>query len=69
MSPQRECGGRVVGVMPKGFRALQKQMKELEKQMRRGINLPVRDKSEDEDEVEKNVEAEVVLNPKEERFF
>ena len=37
--------------------------------MWRGINLPIRDESENEDEVEENVEAGVVLNPKEERIF
>ena len=37
--------------------------------MWRWINLPIRDESEDEDEVEENVGAEAVLNPKEERLF
>ena len=37
--------------------------------MRRGINLPIRDESEDEDKVEENVEAEAVLKPEEERLF
>ena len=37
--------------------------------MHRGINLPIRDESEDEDEVDKNVKVEAVLNPKEERLF
>ena len=38
MPPRREQGGRVVGVTPKGFRALQRQMQALEEQMHRGIN-------------------------------
>ena len=37
--------------------------------MRRGINLLVRDESEDEDEVEENVRAEAVLNLEEESIF
>ena len=37
--------------------------------MRRGINLPVRDENEDEDEVEENVEVDAVLNPEEERLL
>ena len=37
--------------------------------MRRGINLHVRDESEDEDEAEENVEAEALLNLEEERLF
>ena len=37
--------------------------------MRRGINLPIRDESEDEDKEEENAKEEVVLNPKEERIF
>ena len=37
--------------------------------MHRGINLPIRDESEDEDEVEENIEVEVVLNWEEERPF
>ena len=37
--------------------------------MHRGMNLPIRDESKDEDEVEENVEAKVVLNLEEERLF
>ena len=37
--------------------------------MRRGMNLPIRDESEDEDEVEENAEAKGVLNPEEERLL
>ena len=37
--------------------------------MCRRINLPIRDESEDEDEVEENAKAEVVLNLEEERLF
>ena len=37
--------------------------------MCRGINLHVRDESEDEDEVEENAKPEAVLNPEEERLF
>ena len=44
-------------------------MQVLEEQMCRGINLPIKDESEDENEVEENAEAETVLNPEEERFF
>ena len=68
MPPRREHSERAVGVTPKGFRALQRQMQALEEQMHRGINLPVRDESEDEDEVEENSKAEVVLNPEKEAF-
>ena len=62
MPPRREHGGRVEGVIPEDFRTLQRQMQ-------RGINLPVRDESKDEEEVEKNVGEEVVLNLEEERLF
>ena len=44
-------------------------MQALEKQIHRGINLPIRDENEDEDEVEENAEAEAVLNPEEKRHF
>ena len=44
-------------------------MQELEEQMCRGINLPIRDDSKDEGKVEENAGAEVVLNPEEERIF
>ena len=37
--------------------------------MCRGINLPIRDESKDEDEVEENAKVEVVLNLEEERIF
>ena len=63
MPPQIECDKRVVGVTPKGFTALQRQMQALEEKMHKGMNLLIRDESEDEDEIEENVGAEVVLNP------
>ena len=44
-------------------------MKALEEKMGRGINLPIRDESEDEDKVEENVRAKAFLNPEEERLF
>ena len=44
-------------------------MQTLEEQMHRGINLSIIDKSEDEDEVEENIDVEVVLNQEEERIF
>ena len=69
MPPQKECGRRVVGVTPEGFRALQRQMQALEEKICRGINLLIRDEREDEDEVEENVKVEAILNPKEERIF
>ena len=37
--------------------------------MHRGINLIIRDESEDEDEVEENTKAEAVLYPQEEMLF
>ena len=33
------------------------------------MNLPIRDESEDEDEVEENARLEAILNPEEERHF
>ena len=69
MPLQKECGGRVIGVTPKGFRSLQRQMQALEEKMSRGINLGIRDESEDEDEEEENVEVEEVLSLEEERLF
>lgn len=44
-------------------------MQGLEEKMRRGMNLPIRDESEEMDEVEENAKVEVVLNPEEERLF
>ena len=44
-------------------------MQALEEQIHGGINLPIRDESEDKDEVKENVEVEVVLNLEEERLF
>ena len=37
-------------------------MQELEEQMHRGINLPIRDERKDKDEVEEIFEVEAVLN-------
>ena len=37
--------------------------------MHKGMNLPIRDESEDEDEVEENAKVEAVLNLEEERLF
>ena len=69
MTPWREHGGRHIGVAIEGFQALQRKMQALEEQMFRGINLPIRDESKDEDEVEENAKAEAVLNLEEERLF
>ena len=44
-------------------------MQALEEQMHRGVNLFIRDESEDEDEEDKDVEEEVVLNVEEESLF
>lgn len=44
-------------------------MQELEEKMSRGMILPIRDESKDEDEVEENVKVEAVLNLEEERLF
>ena len=43
-------------------------MQALEEQMCKGINLPARDESEDEDEVEENDETKAILNLEEEAF-
>ena len=37
--------------------------------MHRGINLPVKDESEDEDKVEENAKAEIILNPEKRGFL
>ena len=39
---------RAIGVTIEGFRALQRQMQALQEQMRKGMNLVVRDESDDE---------------------
>ena len=44
-------------------------MQALEEKILREIHIPIRNESEDEDEVEENVKAEVVLNLEEERIF
>ena len=41
---------RAIGVTTKGFQALQRQMQALQEQMCRGMNLTIRDDSEDERE-------------------
>ena len=56
----------------KGFRALQRQMQALQEKMRRGMNLTVRDESEDEREEgqvnQEEQEEEEVLNQKKKSF-
>ena len=54
MPPQR-----VVAITPEGFRALQRQIQALQEQMHHGMNIAIRDESEDE--------AEVVIEPIEEQ--
>ena len=44
-------------------------MQELKEKMHRGIHLLIRDECDDEDEVEENIKAKVVLNLEEERLF
>ena len=41
---------RAVGVTVEGFQALQRQMQALQEQMHRGMNLTIRDESDDERE-------------------
>ena len=69
MPPKKECGRRVVGVTPKGFRALQRQLQALKEKILKGINIPIRGEIKDEDGEEENSKLEVVLNPEEERIF
>ena len=67
MPPQR-----AIGVTAKGFRALQRQMQALQEQMRRGMNLAIRDESEDEREegqANQEEQEEEVLNLEEEKLF
>lgn len=49
MPPRRERGGRVRGVLPK-VRALQRQVQALQEEIYRGMNLVVKDESEEENE-------------------
>ena len=44
-------------------------MQVMEEQMRKGIDLAIRDESEHETEEEENVEQEAIPNPEEERLF
>ena len=44
-------------------------MRGLEEKMHRGMNIPIRDESKDEDEVEENAKIEANLNLEEERLF
>ena len=64
---------RAEGVTAEGFRALQRQIEALQEQMRRGMNLTVRDESEDEREEgqvdQEEQQEEEVLNPEEEKLF
>lgn len=41
----------------------------MEEKICRGINIPIRDESEDKDKVEENAKEEIVINPEEERIF
>ena len=64
---------RVVGVIVEGFWALQRQIEALQEQMRRGMNLIVRDESEDERKEgqvnQEEQEEEEVLNLEDEKLF
>ena len=67
MPPQR-----VVGVTDEGFWALQKKMQALQEQMHRGMNLTVRDESEDEreeEQVDQEEQEEEVFKLEEENLF
>ena len=70
MPPRRERGGRA-GVVTPEVRALQRQVRALQEEIRRGMNLNVRDESEDEVEGEGNSDQEEgeILNQEEERLF
>jgi len=69
MPPRREHGGRA-GVVTPEVRELQRQVRALQEEIRRGMNLNVRNESEDEAEEGNDDQEEVeVLNPEEERLF
>ena len=68
MPPRRERGGRA-GVVTPEVRALQRQVRALQEEIRRGMNLNVRDESEDETEEEDQEGEAEVVNPEEERLF
>ena len=44
-------------------------MQTLEEQIHRGINPPISDESEDDDEVEENAKVEAILNLEEDKIF
>ena len=64
---------RAIGVTNKGFQALQQKMKALQEQMCRGMNLTIRDESDDEREgegkVDQEEQEEEVLKPEKENLF
>ena len=61
---------RAAAITPEGFRALQRQIQALQEQMRRGMNIAVREESEDEAEpVAEPAEEREVLNTEEARLF
>ena len=64
---------RVIGVIAEGFHALQRQMQALQEKMHRGMNLTVRDESDDEREgegqVDQEEQEEEFLNLEEESLF
>ena len=63
---------RAIGVIVEGFQALQRQIEALLEQMHRGMNLTIRDESDDEREegqANQKEEEKEVLNPEEERLF
>ena len=69
MPPQREHGGRA-GVVTPEVRELQRQVRALQEQIRRGMNLNVREESDDEAEENFDQEGEgELLNAEEERLF
>src|SRR5271156_4454510 len=69
MPPRRECGRRA-GVVTPEVRELQRQVRALQEDICRGMNLNARNESEDEAEEGNDDQEEVeVFNPEEERIF
>ena len=69
MPPRRERDGRA-GVVTLEVRELQRQVRALQEEIRRGMNLNVREESDDEVEENFDQEGEGELpNPEEERLF
>ena len=58
MPPRRGCGGSAGVVNPEEVRALQRQVRALQEELSKGLNVAVGDESEEENEEKENIGQE-----------